>query len=124
MNRIGWLAIAALPVSVFACSGAPAPSGTLGQDLSGSSRDDGVEMHRGDGRDGGADLDDDDRDGAAEHEDAEHEDAEAHHEDAEAEHEDAEVHHDAGKDNDDPPGVEDRPDADADQGHGGGRGPH
>jgi hypothetical protein len=113
MNRIGWLAIAALPVSVFACSGAPAPSGTLGQDLNGSSRDDGVETRHGSGHDGGADLDDDDRDGAAEHEDAEveHEDAEAHHEEA-------------GKDNDDPPGAEDRPDADLDQGQGGGRGPH
>jgi len=120
MNRIGWLAIAALPVSVFACSGAPAPSGTLGQDLNGSSRDDGVETRHGGGHDGGADLDDEDRDGAAEHEDAEVE-----HEDAEAHHEDAEVHHeDAGKDNDDPPGVEDRADADLDQGHGGGCGPH
>ena len=113
MNRIGWLAIAALPVSVFGCSGAPAPSGTLGQDLNGSSRDDGVETRHGGGHDGGADLDDEDRDGAAEHEDAE------------VEHEDAEVRHEeAGKDNDDPPGAEDRPDADLDQGHGGGRGPH
>jgi hypothetical protein len=100
MNRIGWLAIASLPLSVCACSGAPgAPSGTLGQDLSGSSRQDGVETHH--ERDGEADLDD--RDG-----EAEHEDAEIHDRDGEAHQEDA------GRDRDERPDAEDHD----------GRGPH
>ncbi len=132
MNRIGWLAISALPLSVLACSGAPASTGS-GPGLNGSSgvdrgqvatghpgdddaRKDGGREAREDGgadlddrghdarEDGGADLDDD-RDGAAEHEDAE-------------------VHGNrGGGDGDAAPGQDDHPDADNDQGHGG-KGPH
>jgi hypothetical protein len=100
MNRIGWLAAAALLLAVGACSGAP--SGTSGQDLSAASVDRGlVGTHQGDH----------DRD--AEREDAEaehgHGDAQAEREDAEAEHGDAEAEHQNGEDGD---------------GDHGGRGPH
>ena len=91
MNRIGWLAAAALLLAVGACSGAP--SGTSGQDLSAASVDRGlVGTHQGD-----HDRDAEREDAEAEHGDAqvEREDAEAEHGhgDAQAEHEDAEVEH-------------------------------
>jgi hypothetical protein len=100
MNRIGWLALAALLFGVGACSGAPAS--TSGQGLNGTNVDRGL-----------VGATPSEHDGDAEHEDAEaeheHGDAEAEREDAEAEHEDAEAEH------------ESRPDADSDHG---GRGPH
>ena len=110
MNRIGWLAAAALFASVGACSGAP--SGTSGQDLSGTSLDRSlVGTHHQDDHDGDAEHEDAEAEHEREDAEAEHEDAEAerHHGDAGAEHEDAEAEH------------ENRSDADGDHG---GRGPH
>ena len=115
MNRIGWLAAAALFLSAGACSGASSTNG--GPGLSGLSVDRGqVGTHHQD-RDGDVD---DDRDGEAEHEDAE---AEHEHGDAGAEREDAEAEHgDAGVEREDAEAEHaDRPDADGDHG---GRGPH
>jgi hypothetical protein len=116
MNRIGWIAAAALLLSVGACSGAP--SGTSGQDLSAASVDRGlVGTHQGD------------HDGDAEHEDAEadreHEDAEAAHErgDAEAEHEDAEAEHEDAEAEHGDAAAEHQNGGDGDGDHGG-RGPH
>jgi hypothetical protein len=107
MNRIGWLAAAALLLSVGACSGAP--SGTSGQDLSAASVDRGlVGTHQGD-HDRDAEREDAEAehghgDAQAEREDAEaqreHGDAQAEHEDAEVEHGDAEAEHQNGGDGD------------------------
>jgi hypothetical protein len=105
MKPIGWLAIAALPLSVWACSGsAGAPTGPFGPNLSGSSGVDRGQVagpHH-DDRDA-ADLDDredNDRDGAAEHEDAD-------------------VHGGAQEGDDDAaPGHDDRADADDGRDHG------
>ena len=118
MHRIGMLASAVLPLVVCACSGAPGGSpGAVDQDLGTvGAKDAGKVMANPPPKNappGAGVLPGDDRDGEAEHEDAEApDDRDAGHGDAEArgdaEPEDAEVH-------------DDRADGAADADHGPGR---